>query len=704
MKWELMEHYLKLILRGFCLLEGEVFVSEAFLLFLGMPNTIRSLVSKGKQTNEGKWVSKDIGGRLYILLNSIPDRTRAKLNLNISQDYLKDLLVAHQGIFDETILTQVKSESYLILQKEIANHEKYLPTFYDLCTTKEERITQAINLAILRVIVSFIKKYPRGLIDHFYDVLKDEKIAKHSIPVQSKNYFYKYVRRIVRTGLPAGLINGNRDKASNNLKLTNTLKQLIIYLKAYGNFTSCREIADNIRKLRANPAIENEIKQVSESTIRNFLAQPEADNLTLLARQGYRKFEEQIIGYLPLNRTKDPLTKIIIDGYNIQVICEGDDGKPLRLVLFSIMDSYSGVVMLEVGDVEDYHLMRKAFEKFLRFTQMKMPREIVSDRHASIQSKYFKPFRDYLTDNGVNWIESSNPRRKAQLERWFGTLQQIYLTKVIGYIGEGIKSRRKDAHPSEEVQLIIRSKEYLKNKDELCRLIHSATDDYNRNAHFKNAASPLDLYHLKKPVYYVQLQDFHIPYFFWDRHEVKLHGSMIIIKATVDGHAKKWFYRRDDFDFTLLNQSELDVYHCPSSIEMVYLFKRGTNAFIATAKLQVAANEALADQTEQDKKIIAEFGLSKAKLRESYINRLEEIETNLKNTLGIEPGELRAKAEFKKEADNYVGYNLGIADKTPDADLSKPYKLFKGRKPLKKSKGRRKSQVLKKLGIHDTMG
>jgi hypothetical protein len=700
MKIQLMERYVKLILAGFDLHDGGVYVSVAFLNFLGMPGTVPSLISKAKKMKNGKWQARDFHGAIWVLLDSIPHQTRDKLNLNFAQDYLKDLLVTHKKCNYDTVLDQVKAESYLMLQKEISNYEKYLPNFYDMYQTKDERVTQAINLAILRVVVSFVQKYPKGLIEHFYDILKSEKIAAHSIPVDSKNYFYKYIKRIIRIGLPYALVNGNRDKTSNNLKLTPLLKELIIYLKAYGNYTSCREIEACIKDIRKNPEIAKDIELVSESTIRNYLATPEADNLTLIVRQGYRRFEQRILGYLPLHRTQFPLSKVLIDGYTIQVECEGEDQKPDRLVLFTIMDSYSGVVVGEVGETEDYKLIRRVFEKFLLFTRYRMPLEVVSDVHSSNQSKYFEGFRTYLEDNGVNWVPSPNPKRKAQLERWFGTLQQLYLTKIVGYVGEGIKSRRKDAHPSEEVKFLIKSRKYLKDKNEVVRLMLSAIDDYNRNAYFKDAASPLDLYHLKEPVHYIQLQDFHIPYFFWDKHEVTLNGSMVILKSTEEGEKKKWFYRSNDFDFSLQNGAEVDAYQNSNDPKITYVFKRGSVDFLKTLELQASANEAHFEQSEEDRRIIAEFGISKAKMKEAYLTRLDEIQSNLAAKFGIDPEELRRTAAFKKNADEYEGYKLGIAQKTPEPDISKPHKVREGRRAVKRSQ--KESQ--KPNPIHDTLG
>lgn len=174
MKWPLLEKYVKLIISGFALYDDEIFVKESFLRYLGMPNSIRVLMSQSRQAGKPTWISRNEHGHLLIQLNSIPDRTRAKLNLNVPQDYMKELLVTHSGYFDQTHIDEVKAESYLKIQKEISNYKNYLPTFYRVYSTEEERVTQAINMAILNVILFYVKRCPKGgLINHFFLMLSE---------------------------------------------------------------------------------------------------------------------------------------------------------------------------------------------------------------------------------------------------------------------------------------------------------------------------------------------------------------------------------------------------------------------------------------------------------------------------------------------------------------------------------------------------
>jgi len=605
------------------------------------------------------------------------------------------------------LLQEVKTDAYISLIRERENYKNYCFTYYDLIQDKRHLNAIAKTHALLRVILHYTDKYKKGLVGYFFKVLKEESDQEHNIPLASANYFYKYIERVRRIGLPAALVNGNTGKPSNNLVLCETVKKLIIFYKSHGNPSSARQIREDLKNaINNNENLRHLRKKIpAETTVRSFLACKEAINLTMLACHDYSEFEAQILGYLPLKKAQNPLTKILIDGYLFQVVCEDDESQqPFQLVGFFIMDDFSGVVMCEIGDVEDYKLIGKAFDKFFQFSRYRLPSEIISDRFSSFQSKYFKSFRKYLKKVGVTWTATSDPKRKGKLERWFGSLQQMSLSRVIGYVGEGIKSTRDNAHPAKEVLVKIKSKEFLKDKDEMKRILINAVDDYNRNAFFTDATSPLDLYRVKNPLNYKQLQPYHVAYFFWEKHEVSINGSMIIIKKEL--HKKivnEWFYRNADFQFSLKNGEKVDAYHNPEEDSELYLFKPKTLKFLSTIKKILKAKSALADQTEEDRRIIASFGISKAELHGAYIKKLDEIRSTLKEQLEIDPSVYRKEAQGKKDADEFVLNKIGITSPTKEPDLFVSYKLKKrwGRGAVRRKRSKDNETP---IDITDTLG
>lgn len=691
MKGDFDDKILKIVISGFFLTEkGELLVARDLLIFQGInKDSIPSLVSQNKKARTGKWLPFD---KRYFYLDSIPDQTRKKLKLDFNEEFLKETLIIHTNCPREVVLDRVKKTAYLNMLTEVENYKKYIFTFYDHYGDNAVRHTKAITFAILRVILPLVRKFKKGLIKHFYELLCSEKKAidnrikeakakgfevvkeplMHEIPLESQNYFYKYLNRMEDIGIPKALIHQGKGKPSNNLKLTPLIKDIIVYLKSYGNPTSATAIHKDLKAwFQGNPLLKNKDKCPDADTVRDFLATAEAKNLTMLSNMGFEKFEKKILGYLPLERPKHPLTKVSADGYHFQVKCEGDDSLTMSFVGFFIKDNYSDVVICDLDDSENFELIGRTFEKYLQFTRYKFPAEFVVDGFTDRQTKHFKNFRTFLETSGVIWNVKSDPKAKAKLERWFGSLQTVSLSQISGYVGEGIKSRRDYAHPSKQVIIVVTKRDYLKGKNEMKRLLLAAVDDYNRNAFYDHANAPLTIHQSKNPKYFKQLQPYHSAYFFWDKHEVTISGSMIVVRK----EQKKWFYREaEEFDFTLKNDTKVDVYHKSEEDSCVHLFETKSNKFLYTVQKHFSAREAKAEQTKQDKQIIANFGISKQQLHKRYIEELDNIETRLIEQ-GVDPETLRSEAAFKKQADEYDGYKIGIATPTPDPNLFGAHKL-----------------------------
>jgi len=146
-----------------------------------------------------------------------------------------------------------------------------------------------------------------------------------------------------------------------------------------------------------------------------------------------------------------------------------------------------------------------------------------------------------------------------------------------------------------------------------------------------------------------------------------------------------------DFDFTLKNGTKIDAYHKPEEDILVHLFEKGSDKFLYTISKHFSAREAKAEQTQKDRKIIANFGISKYQLHKNYIDEIDEIKTRLIEE-GIDPETLRNEAAFKKLAEEYDGYKVGISTPTPDPNL---FGMHKFRKPIPSGKRKYNSEAVK---------
>lgn len=703
MKDDFNDSLLRLIISGFSLTKkGDIIIERDFLVFRGIKkDSIPSLISQNKKNKTGKWVPYD---SKYFYLDSIPGPTRAKLKLEFNEEQLKEILVIHGNCDGESVLEQAKKTGYINMLQEIENYPKYIYNFYDDYVDNQVRHQKALTLAILRAILPLVQKFKKGLINYFFVVLKNEKKAidersqaatkdkfelirkpvEFEIPLTSQNYFYKYLKRMLRLGIPRGLVHQGKGKPSNHLKLTQVIKDIIIYLKSYGNPTSGSDIHNDLKNwFRDNPELSKNEKLPDVDTVRDFLATSEATNLTTLSTMGYQKFESRILGYLPLDRPKYPLSKVSMDGYYVQVICEDKELGAMSFVGFFIQDNFSDAIWCDFDDSENFKIIGRVWEDFLISNSYRFPYQVVCDKFTDTQTKCFPNLRKFIEDSGVIWDPNSDPKAKAKLERWFGTWQSVALSKIVGYRGEGIRSKRPFAHPSRDVLLVISKKDFLKGKNEVKRLLKSSVDDYNKNAFFEGANAPFTVHRLKKPIHAKQLQPYHPAYFFWTKHQVTISGSMVIVRE----EKKRWYYRDTDFNFSLKNGTRVDVYHNPDDDKLAYIFEEGTDKFISSIRRHYSAQEAKAEQTVEDKKIIASFGISKKKLHQDYIDEIDGIRTRLIDA-GIDPDKLRQEADFKKLADQYDGYRAGIASPTQEPNLEMMHRF---RKPG--SRSRKKTNI-----------
>ncbi len=82
-----------------------------------------------------------------------------------------------------------------------------------------------------------------------------------------------------------------------------------------------------------------------------------------------------------------------------------------------------------------------------------LPYEIVFDKFPGHNTPEFIAFAEDLRSRGVKITFTHKAEGKAKIERWFGTLQTVFMSDSNYFYGEGIQSMNKYAH---------RSKEYLK--------------------------------------------------------------------------------------------------------------------------------------------------------------------------------------------------------------------------------------------------
>ena len=126
------------------------------------------------------------------------------------------------------------------------------------------------------------------------------------------------------------------------------------------------------------------------------------------------------------------------------------------LFIIVVRDAYSGeVVGVHFDTKEDRWAYTNAFKMAVKTTGY-LPHTLVYDRFPGHLTDEMQSVLGAMERKGVNLVCTHKATGKALLERWFDTLQTVFLAKSKYYYGQGIMSTRDYAHRSPEHLVKIR--------------------------------------------------------------------------------------------------------------------------------------------------------------------------------------------------------------------------------------------------------
>jgi hypothetical protein len=146
-----------------------------------------------------------------------------------------------------------------------------------------------------------------------------------------------------------------------------------------------------------------------------------------------------------------------IDGTRVNLIDHlGPDGRQQFLYVIALRDGHS-------GDVLGVHFDTKE-DRWGYFNVLKMavaqagylPYELVIDRFPGHNTDEWKEMERRMKMYGTKVTYTSAATGKAQIERWFGTLQTVFMQGSKYYYGEGVRSSREYAHRTAEYLMHMR--------------------------------------------------------------------------------------------------------------------------------------------------------------------------------------------------------------------------------------------------------
>ncbi len=229
--------------------------------------------------------------------------------------------------------------------------------------------------------------------------------------------------------------------------------------------------------------------------------------------------------------------------------CWQVDGTRVNLIDFKLSDKNVFLYVVAVRDVHSGDVLGYSFDisenRWTVINALKMaveeagylPYQIMFDRFPGHNTPEAENLFNDLKAWGTQIMFGHTATAKAKLERWFSTMQQVFMQDSKYYYGEGIMSRNKFAHRSKEYLQKVKSIskqegwDFDKASDEAGQMIeryrNTPVNTYSRKFQFIDKA-PAALHSDSEKPNVTIIQDFEILYLFGLRTQCKIKNEGII--------------------------------------------------------------------------------------------------------------------------------------------------------------------------------
>lgn len=262
---------------------------------------------------------------------------------------------------------------------------------------------------------------------------------------------------------------------------------------------------------------------------------------------------------------------------------DGTEKKSLQyLYIVAVRDVHSGDVL---GYTYTYNENRWEIYEALKMavkTAGYLPYEIVFDKFPGHNTPEAKAYLSELEHMGVTITMSSSKTVKQHLERWFGTMQDVFLQESNYYYGQGIRSTRKAAHRSEEYMKKMAKEANAQGFDWLaaCRHVDDIIEAYRTTPykewsrqHRHIDASPAELHELsEKPD--VRVLEEHDYYFLFGLKRTYKFKGQGLIEITI--RDIKFCYRCTDYS-VISQHPEVLVSYDLDDLSHIHIYKPSDN-------------------------------------------------------------------------------------------------------------------------------
>ncbi|WP_069659382.1 integrase catalytic domain-containing protein [Arcticibacter eurypsychrophilus] len=312
--------------------------------------------------------------------------------------------------------------------------------------------------------------------------------------------------------------------------------------------------------------------EISLSAVKHILLKTYRKNLDDITRNGEAWMKNTLLPFLIREEPEYPCDHWQIDATRLQIFCKDEAKQGSFLWIAVVLDAHSRMVMgFAIGEKECPDLYTRALKIAIGRSRL-LPAEILRDNYKGYtQDSELTDLIDQTEKMGVRWRahKVGNPRDKGIVERFFGVFNTVFCKGIIGYTGEGIKSRSVNARPNPDDMKLYRKYKLLKTKDQIITIITEDIHKYNQGGINKNDISPIEKFKLKETKNAISIGSDEYALIFYKKKILKVNRSTICIHL----NGCSYFYQLSEVEHILnYNRVCVQVHYDPADMTTIHLF------------------------------------------------------------------------------------------------------------------------------------
>lgn len=557
--------------------QSEIWLSQEYILDKTnvQYNYLRVAKTRAKKDEAKAWQHTEIMNRCFFNYNSIPRSAITQLNP------LTELIQQSTEIQDDisSIVSAATYSRYKLfiskMPKELAIAAAVVHEAAAYCNQNGiqfnkshffKKLSNEIELQQLR----YLPKTWRNLRDKVRDYAQGEKITEL---VKAKNEG-----------------NDNRTAFANNELIKGWLFEMAESKKNYS-------YAFMWRKLKTMSMQHNINKVPSQRWVSDYLSKPETQFLIQQRYGSASRFNQRYRSYVPTQSALFAGDCWDIDGTRINIIDHSGSwidrsGKRRTgqkfLYIIAVRDVMSGHVLgWEYCYEESAQAVTNALAMAIGASGY-LPYEIRYDKFPGHNSEDWQWVETGLQQSGVIMTQTIKPEGKASIERWWGTLQNVFMMDSDLYYGEGIKSSRRYAHRAKEYIQQMRQKAIKAGFSYNDAVVEADTilSNYTNTPYSaysekykKMEKSPLELHNECTRPNTIELEEPHFCYLFGLRKMVSIRNNMIMTQIENSTH----YYLIDNVEL-IEKYTGVKLINCFDVTELSELHLFDGNNYLGTFK------------------------------------------------------------------------------------------------------------------------